>query len=455
MEGVTLELLQALDKPGPRYTSYPTAPSFTAAFGPDAFAGALSRLGATDPAARPLSLYVHLPFCKRLCLYCGCNTVITTKAGVASRYLDALEAEVKTVARHLRSRRRVTQLHLGGGTPTYLTVAELERLDAILASAFDLDPAAEKAIELDPRETSEEQLEALARLGFNRCSFGVQDFAPEVQKAVNRVQSVAETRSLLETARRLGFNGINVDLIYGLPQQKVETFRATVDQVLAMRPDRIALYSYAHVPWLKPGQRGFDTKQHLVLPTPQEKLAIFQMAIDRFLEAGYRHIGMDHFALPGDELSLALDEGTLHRNFQGYTVKRARDLLGLGQSSISDLMGVYAQSEKDNAAYEATVLAGRLPTIRGLALTEEDERRREAILSIMCEGSLEGEAARGFEKEIEALAPLEELGLVARSKRGARVTSLGRLFLRNVAMAFDAYLPVTSPEKQQQFSKTV
>jgi oxygen-independent coproporphyrinogen-3 oxidase len=436
---VTEELLRELDKPGPRYTSYPTAPNFTDAFRAADLEAALGRLGAADPAARPLSLYVHLPFCAHLCLFCACNTVITRKPGVASRYLDALEGEIGAAARALGSRRRVTQLHLGGGTPTYLTVAELERLHAMLAKAFDIAPDAEKAVEVDPRVTTAEQLEALAAAGFNRASLGVQDFADDVQRAVNRVQPVDETRAILEAARRLGFRGLNIDLIYGLPLQRLETFRRTIDEVLAMRPDRIALYSYAHVPWIRPGQGGFELHQ-LPMPSAAEKIGLFRHALSAFAAAGYRHLGMDHFALPEDELAQALERGTLHRNFQGYTVRRAEDLLGLGQSAISDLAGVYAQNEKDNARYEETARAGRLTTVRGLALSDEDARRRRAILAIMCEGRLEGERARGFEREIQSLAPLEARGLVARTADGVRVTALGRLFLRNIAMAFDAYL---------------
>ena len=454
MNGLTRELLEEMNKPGPRYTSYPTAPNFRSDFAAERFAAALARLGETDPESRPLSLYVHLPFCATLCLFCACNTVITKKPGVASRYLDALEGEVRAAARHLGPRRRrVTQLHLGGGTPTYLTADELRRLHAILAASFDIDGAPEKAVELDPRATSPEQLETLAALGFNRCSFGVQDFADDVQRAVNRVQSAGETRALLELARRLGYRGINVDLIYGLPLQRRESFAATIAEVLSQRPDRIALYSYAHVPWMRPGQGGFE-RHELPMPTPAEKMGLFTTALDAVTEAGYRYIGMDHFALPDDELALALERGTLHRNFQGYTVRRADDLLGLGQSSISDLMGVYAQNEKDNALYEAAGREGRLATVRGYELTADDERRRRAILDIMCRGRLEGEAAIGFEGEIASLAPLEARGLVERPGGSALVvTPLGRLFLRNIAMAFDAYLPA-APAKPM-FSKTV
>jgi len=451
---VTPELLQEMNKPGPRYTSYPTAPHFTPGFGVKEMEAALARFG-REPAERPLSLYVHLPFCATLCLFCACNTVITKKAGVAARYLDALLGEVKAARRAIGARRRVSQLHLGGGTPTYLTVDELRRLHEILEEGFDTSHAEEKAVEVDPRVTSEEQLATLAALGWNRCSFGVQDFAEDVQRAVNRVQSLEETRRLLLAARAMGFRGINVDLIYGLPLQREETFRRTLDETLAMRPDRIALYSYAHVPWLRKGQQGFE-RHDLDIPAPELKMALFRIAIQAFEEGGYRHLGMDHFALPDDELSMALERGTLHRNFQGYTVRRADDLLGLGQSSISDLMGVYAQNEKDNAAYEERARAGSLTTVRGFTLSAEDERRRRAILAIMCEGVLPPALQTGLEAEVASLAPLEARGLVRRDADGAvRVTPLGRLFLRNIAMPFDAYLKTSEASPKPMFSKTV
>ncbi len=446
---VPTELLREMSVPGPRYTSYPTAPSFAESFGAEAFAGALGRFAATD---RPLSLYVHLPFCRSLCLFCACNVVITRKEGVAARYLDALEREVETAASFLGPRpRRVTQLHLGGGTPTYLTVPELERLHGMLARRFEIT-GDEVAIEVDPRVTTREQLEALARLGWNRVSMGVQDFADDVQHAINRVQPVELTRSLVETARGLGYRGINVDLIYGLPLQKLETFARTVEEVVAIHPDRIALYSYAHVPWLRPGQGGFELHK-LPMPGPEEKYALFRAAVTEFGRAGYVHLGMDHFALPDDELALALDRGTLHRNFQGYTVRRADDLLGLGVSAISDLAGCYAQNEKELERYEAAARAGRLATVRGYLLSEDDRARRRAIQTIMCGGRLPADLARRFAADVERLAPLERKGLVRRDPETGEVavTPLGRVFVRNIAMVFDAYLK----PGEARFSKTV
>jgi oxygen-independent coproporphyrinogen-3 oxidase len=449
---VPVDLIRRLSVQGPRYTSYPTANVFTDRFGPEDFAAALRRFGASDPA-RPLSLYVHLPFCRSLCFYCACNVVISREPGIAGRYLDALEHEVDTVARLLGpARRRVTQLHLGGGTPTYLSVAELERLYDMLAARFDIASAAELAVEIDPRVTSRAQLETLARRGFNRASFGVQDFDPTVQRAVNRVQPFEMTAQLIAAARLLGYRSLNLDLIYGLPYQQVATFAETLERVLEIRPDRIALYSYAHVPWIRRAQGSFDAHE-LPLPAPEEKIALFRMAVETLTAAGYRHLGMDHFALPQDELSRAQDTGMLHRNFQGYTVRRAEDLLGLGVSSISDLEGVYAQNEKDIGLYQASVSAGRLATVRGISLSDDDRRRRRAIMAIMCGGELPEGFARDFAPEIASLAPLEADGLLRRTAGGIEITPLGRIFIRNIAMAFDRY--VGAAAGKAVFSKTV
>jgi oxygen-independent coproporphyrinogen-3 oxidase len=448
---VPIELLERLSIPGPRYTSYPTANVFHARFGPADYARALRRFGEARPA-RPLSLYVHLPFCRSLCLYCACNVVITRQAGVAARYLDALEREAALVAGAIGARARVAQLHLGGGTPTYLTVGELERLCDILEARFDLSAVEEGAVEVDPRVTSREHLATLARRGFNRASFGVQDFDPLVQRAVNRVQSFEDTAALLGAARGLGYESLNVDLIYGLPFQRLEGFRATLARVLELRPDRIAAYAYAHVPWMRRAQASFEAKE-LPLPAPEEKHALFQLAVETFTRAGYRHLGMDHFALPGDELARAQERGALHRNFQGYTVKRAEDLVGLGVSAISDLAGVYAQNEKELPAYEAAAGEGRLATTRGFELGEEDVRRRRAITALMCGAPLPAGFAEEFAAEIEGLAPLEAAGLVRRATGALEVTPLGRIFIRNIAMAFDRYLASEAP--MPVFSRTV
>ncbi|RMG19228.1 MAG: oxygen-independent coproporphyrinogen III oxidase [Planctomycetota bacterium] len=442
------ELLERLSRPGPRYTSYPTAADFRDDFGPDDAAAALRRLG---ESGRPVSLYVHLPYCRSLCHYCACNIIVTQRPGVASAYLDVLEKEVALVGAALGARPRVTQLHLGGGTPTFLTCEELRRLHGILARAFDFAGAEERAVEVDPRVTSFEQLKTLAELGWNRASFGVQDFDPEVQRAINRLQSVESTEALVFGARSLGYRGINIDLIYGLPFQREETFRNTLEQVIALRPDRIALYSYAHLPWLRVAQQRFDRKGY-PLPGPQQKYALFKAAVEEFGRAGYVHLGMDHFALPEDELAKAQARGELHRNFQGYTVKRAEDLIGLGLSSIGDFAEVYAQNAKEIEAYEEAVLAGRLPTCRGYALTSEDLERRELIRALMTGRPLPGDVARRYPEEFERLRPLERDGLVDLSGDRLVVTPLGRFFIRNVAMAFDAHRTAGGSER---FSRTV
>lgn len=442
------DLLGRLSKPGPRYTSYPTAVVFNESFGPDAYATALSRLGASG---RPVSLYVHLPFCRSLCHYCACNVIISQKPGVASGYLDLLEKEAQLVGAALGAKPRASQVHLGGGTPTYLTTDELRRMHGILAAQFDMSSADEMAVEVDPRVTTREQLEVLAELGWNRASFGVQDFDPEVQHAVNRVQSVEETEALVTAARELGYAGINVDLIYGLPFQKVETFNKTLDEVLRIRPDRVALYSYAHVPWMKIAQTRFE-KRGYPMPGPQEKCALFSMGVEAFTAAGYEHLGMDHFALPEDELTQARNSGSLHRNFQGYTVKRADDMVALGISAISDLAGVYAQNSKELDAYEQALTRDELPTCRGWELTEDDHRRREAITALMTGSPYPPGYSESFPEVLETMKELEADGLIRRAgPEGLDVTPLGRFFIRNVAMPFDAYLRNTTGS----FSKTV
>ena len=442
-------LVDRYDRAGPRYTSYPTANVFEESFGADAYAAALRRLGASG---RPVSLYTHLPFCRSLCHYCACNVVITSRPDAPGRYLDALELELDLVCAELGGRVPVAEIHLGGGTPTLFRVTELERLYDILAARFDLSGAEALAVEIDPRVTSKAQLATLANLGWNRASFGVQDFDPEVQWAINRVQPLEQTESLITAARELGYQGINVDLIYGLPQQSLEGFSATLQNVIRIRPERVALYSYAHVPWMRPAQRRFE-KPGYRLPTADEKVALFLSAVAAFEAAGYVHLGMDHFALPSDELAVAQARGELHRNFQGYAVQRADDLLALGMSAISDLGGVFAQNAKDLPEYEEAVRSGKLATVRGWELSKEDQRRRRAIMALMSGRGLTAEEARAFVSEVGQLEPLERDGLVRLIDGAVEVTPLGKFFLRNVAMPFDAYLQ--SRSEQPLFSRTV
>lgn len=445
---------------GPRYTSYPTAPVWSEAYDAGAFRADLARL---DPAAgRDLSLYVHVPFCRSLCHFCACNRVITRKPEPSARYLESLVREIACVREALGASPPVVQHHWGGGTPTHLEPAQVRRLFGALAEAFPHAPGAEVSIEVDPRVTTEAHLEALRECGFNRISLGVQDFDPRVQQAVHRIQPVAQTAALVESARRRGFASVNLDLIYGLPFQTRETFGRTLEEVIAIGPDRIALYGYAHVTWVAKQQRGFERHD---LPSPRARIGIFVAALRRLLEAGYLYIGLDHFARPDDELARALAAGSLRRNFMGYTTHEGSELLGFGPSAISELAGSYAQSERELAAWHEAVDGGRLATLRGHRLSRDDQARRFAIARIMCHGALRGaefEARFGvplaerFADELARLAPLEADGLVVREPDGSlRVTPLGRLVVRNVAMAFDAYLPDQQRAERPLFSQTV
>ncbi|HVP14417.1 MAG TPA: oxygen-independent coproporphyrinogen III oxidase, partial [Terriglobales bacterium] len=395
---VTVDLLRRYDRPGPRYTSYPTAVEFHARFDEAAYREHLARAAADRDA--PLSLYLHLPFCEERCTFCGCMVIITKKREVAAHYLDYLHREIALLAEHLQGRRRVVQYHWGGGTPTYLSVPQIEALQATVARHFDIQPGAEVAIEVDPRVTSFAQLETLRALGFNRLSMGVQDFTPAVQQAVNRVQGEPETRALFERARELGYVSINIDLIYGLPFQTLDSFGRSVDAVVRMRPDRVAVYSFAHVPWIRGNQRRLRPED---LPSPETKLALFLEARRRFLDAGYQAIGMDHFALPEDELARAARSRTLHRNFMGYTVKPAPDMLGAGVSAIGDVGGAFAQNVKKLSEYHAALDAGRFPIERGYRLSPDDHVRRHVISQLMCNFHLDGAAvSRRFGIDLDA-----------------------------------------------------
>lgn len=452
-------LLRQYDRPGPRYTSYPTAVEFNDSFDHSAYVG---RLEAAAAAQRdPLSLYVHLPFCEARCSYCGCMTIITRKREIAGRYLGYLEREIEMLASHLGGRRRVVQHHWGGGTPTYLEPAQIRQLDAVVARHFDLDPAAEKAIEIDPRVTSIEQLDTLRTLGFNRLSMGVQDFTPEVQEAINRRQTEAQTRALFAGARALGFDSINIDLIYGLPQQQLDTFRRTLASVIELRPNRLAVYSYAHVPWLRPHQKQIDAA---TLPDAALKLELIAAAIDAFVGAGYVAIGMDHFALPDDELAAASAARRLHRNFMGYTTRPAADMLGVGVSAIGDVRGAFAQNHKKLTSYYDALERGEFPIERGYALSADDLVRRYVIGELMCNFHVDFDEVAGrfgvafddyFSRELDAIAAGGALadGFITMGGRSLDVTPAGRLFVRNVCMAFDRYLP--AHHGRPVFSRTV
>src|SRR5712672_2765802 len=369
--------LEKYNRPGPRYTSYPTAPVWQDNFGPDYFDRACAQ---AEAARTPVSLYMHLPFCESLCLFCACNVVITKDHSVAPPYIETLEREIEHVGKFISRDRPVVQFHWGGGTPTYLTPEQMEQLFRYTTERFTFAPDAEIGIEIDPRVTTQAHLETLRRLGFNRLSMGIQDFHPEVQEAIHRIQPLEMTRDLIEVARKLGFDSINVDLIYGLPLQTAERFAHTVEQVVALSPDRVAMFSYAHVPWLRKAQGALATR----LPEGMEKFRIFRAGLEHFLDAGYQYIGMDHFARPSDELAVAQRNRTLHRNFQGYTTKAGADLYGMGVSAISSIGEAYAQNRREVPAYQSAVASRGIATMRGYRLSEDDRLRRDVIGRLLC-----------------------------------------------------------------------
>jgi oxygen-independent coproporphyrinogen III oxidase len=454
---ITQEILNRYNVPGPRYTSYPTAPEWMDSFGPADYVHALSQSNEARPA-RPLSLYMHLPFCERLCLFCGCNVVIKRDHQVAVDYIEKLKWEIDQLARRLDTSRPVVQFHWGGGTPTYLDASQLEDLFLYTKERFCFAPDAEIGVEIDPRVTREDQLNTLRRLGFNRTSMGIQDFNPAVQKTVRRIQPYEDTKTTFEMCRSLAFESINVDLIYGLPHQTPASFVDSVDKVIGLGPDRIAMFSYAHVPWLKK-QQGAIARY---IPQGMDKFQIFRAGIERFTDAGYRYIGMDHFARPDDELCVAQNNRTLHRNFQGYTTKAGADLLGLGVSSISSIEMVYAQNQRDLKDYYAAIDRNDLPTMRGMRLNEDDVIRRAVISKLLCHGVLYKEEIEAefnirfdqyFGEELSRLKALQTDGLVTLTAEKISVTTLGRIFIRNVGMVFDKYLQ--KPKDKPVFSKTL
>lgn len=455
---IPTDVLQRFDRPGPRYTSYPTADRFVEAFGPDNLQQALLQRRHGGPGwALPLSLYVHIPFCESLCYYCACNKIITKRHEKAAPYLDYLAREIDLYVAALGEGQPVSQLHLGGGSPTFLNDDELARLMDLLRRRFALAPGGEYAIEIDPRTVDAGRLQRLAGLGFNRLSFGVQDFDPAVQKAVHRVQPYGQVEQLVHSARGLGFESLNVDLIYGLPLQTPASFAQTLEQVVTLRPERIALYGYAHLPERFKPQRRIHAEQ---LPDGAARLAMLGAALARFEAAGYVYVGMDHFALPGDALAVAKRQGRLHRNFQGYSTQPDCDLIALGVSGIGKIGASYTQNAKTMEQYCDLLDQGALPVVRGLALTRDDLLRRSVIMALMCQGALQFEPVelawlidfrQYFAAELAQLQALQNDGLVQIDAQGLQVTATGWYLVRAVAMVFDRY--VQADRTRARFSR--
>jgi len=451
------EFVNRYNRPGPRYTSYPTAPVWTDTFGAKEYE---TSIALADQKKSPVSLYMHLPFCESLCLFCACNVIIRKDKSGTPAYLDILKKETSHVAKGVSRDREVTQFHWGGGTPTYLSPEQIEDLFTFTRERFTFAPDAEIGIEVDPRVTTRQHLETVRKLGFNRLSMGVQDFKEEVQKAVHRIQPYEQTRDLIQNARELGFDSINVDLIYGLPYQTAESFSHTVEQIVSLSPDRIAMFSYAHVPWLKKQQGSFVAH----LPEGMKKFDIFRSGLLKFLEAGYLYIGMDHFAKDNDELAVSQRNRTLHRNFQGYTTKAGADLYGMGITAISGIQDAYAQNFRDIPSWEKAVNERGVATMRGYRLSQDDEIRREVISRLLCHTVIvKDEISKKFgiefdeyfAPELRRLKAPEADGLVVVDRKEIRTAWLGRIFIRNLAMVFDPYLEKQQLDSKPLFSKTL
>ena len=443
---------------GPRYTSYPTALQFSDKFGEDDYRKIAAVSNTTDV---PLSLYVHIPFCHTLCYYCGCNKIVTRNQARVDRYMEMLYREIDMQSELFDGKRKIEQLHFGGGTPTYLSVEQLDQLMAKLRDAFTFDESDQRefSIEVDPRTVDENRIRHLADLGFNRLSLGIQDFDHVVQEAVNRTQTTDDVLNLVLAARETGFESISFDLIYGLPHQNVDSFDSTLELVIAMRPDRLAVYNYAHLPQRFKGQRMINDAD---IPSPEVKLEILHRTIDSLCDAGYIYIGMDHFALPDDELVIARKNGTLQRNFQGYSTHRECDLVALGVSAIGGIGNVFAQNAVTTMEYEALIENGQLPIRKGIAVDDDDLLRADVIQALMCYDELSFDQfgkdhgidfASYFAAEIKRLQPLADDGLIELSNSGVTITESGRLLLRSIAMVFDRY--INQAENDNRFSKAI
>lgn len=459
MLSVDLEQIRKYNVPGPRYTSYPPAVHFNPELSTEKV---LENLRENNRTSRDISLYFHIPFCQSLCWYCGCNTFITRNQGQSETYLRYLRKEMAIISRLTNSRRKVTQIHLGGGTPTFLTPAEMLELGEMIRSHFSVSDDVESGVEVDPRRLTREHIEAMRAAGHNRLSIGVQDIDPQVQQAINRIQPFELTWQTVEWARAAGFQSISIDLIYGLPHQTVSSFAITLDRILTLQPDRLALFSYAHVPWIKPAQKLLKPE---TMPSAETKFAIFKLAVERLTSQGYAYIGMDHFARRGDELEIAQREGKLQRNFQGYSTRAGADIHAFGMTSISQTPEMYWQNEKLLKRYYDRLDAGELPVACGYTLTPDDRLRRDTIMRLMCDMKLDYPAmsrtlgvdfSSYFAREIAGLANLEQDGLIERDHNGMHVTQSGRLLIRNIAMCFDPHVTgKSSGPREGVYSRTI
>ena len=455
MSNIDFEKFSKYSKPGPRYTSYPTALEFNNNFKYERY------LSFLDNSTEKISLYIHLPFCRSACYFCGCNVVFTSKEDKLSRYIEYLKKEIDILAQHIDTSREVIQFHFGGGTPTYYKAFELDEIVSYVKSKFtNWSSEAEISCEIDPRYFNEEQMKVFQKHGFNRISFGVQDLDDKVQKEIHRVQPLQLTKNAVELARRYGINSINTDFIYGLPYQTLETFKTTLELSTQLNPDRVAVFNYAHVPWLMKTMRKFD---ETTLPTPEVKLQIFQYTIDFFEKHGYKMVGMDHFAKPEDELFGAIEKGELHRNFQGYTTKGGSNLVGIGLTSIGEGSRYYAQNTKDMKLYEEALDAGRLPFERGVELDDDDFLRKSVIMELMANFSIDMSRVEEehtikfddyFADALDALKEFEDANLITIENNKISVSATGTLLIRNIAMPFDAYMKKYAQSKKT-FSKTV
>lgn len=456
---VDLDLLKKYDQPGPRYTSYPTAPYFHEGIGYEEYITHISQDNSSLENS-DLSLYFHLPFCDTLCYFCGCNMMVTRNYDKIETYIDYIEKEIQVLKRHIDGKRKIIQLHWGGGTPTHLSPAQIRRLGNIIHDNFDFQTNAEVGVEIDPRELTYDHMKALSDMGFNRCSMGVQDFDAKVQETVNRIQPEDITRQTVDWSRELGFKSINLDLMYGLPFQKVDSFSETIDKVLSMNPDRFAVFNYAHLPSIIKHQKLIKEEW---IPPREEKLQLLKLSIDKLSDAGYTYIGMDHFAKPDDELTIALENGTLYRNFQGYSTHAGINLFALGITSIAMLSDTYMQNVKTLKEYYTLIDQDQLPIMRGIILNEEDILRRDVITELMCNFRLSKKKIETkyninfdvhFKDALKELQSLQDDGLIELESDKLSVTNAGRLLIRNIAMKFDEYLMKKEKDKPQ-FSRTV